>query len=332
MRGVCAKVLTAGLIVLAASPAFAQPRPGGPPGGPPGGFQITAAMLLRNDKVMEELKITDDQKADLKKAGDKVAEKYRDEFGKAQGDFQKIGDLFKAQNEDTEKAMLAVLKADQAKRLKQLVVQAAGLDAFSRDDVQSALKLTDKQKSTVKDEQDGLQKDIRDLFQDARNDREKMAAAGKKVQDMRADTMAKVVKGLTDEQQKTWKDLNGDKFDVAALGGGGFGFGGGIGGFGPGGPGGFPGGPGGFPGGPGGFGGFGGPPQPGTVLTAPVQDTLKLSDDQKKQLADLQKDVDTKLDKILTDDQKKQLKDMRDRRPGGFPGGPPGGPGGPPRP
>ena len=84
--------------------------------------------------------------------------------------------------------------------------------------------------------------------------------------------------------------------------------------------------------GKGGFGGgmgMGGG-QPGQILPAFLQEVLKLSDDQKKQVADIQKDVDAKLDKILTDDQKKQLKDMRSRGPGGFGGGP-GGPGGPPK-
>ena len=116
------------------------------------------------------------------------------------------------------------------------------------------------------------------------------------------------------------------------------------GGGGPGGAGGFPGGfgppgggPGGFPGGPGGPGGFGGPPRPGQVLPDFLQGMLQLNDEQKKQVEALQKDVDTKLDKILTADQKKQLAEMRQRGPGGFgppggfPGGPPpGGPGGPP--
>ena len=58
-----------------------------------------------------------------------------------------------------------------------------------------------------------------------------------------------------------------------------------------------------------------------------VQDQLRLTDEQKKQVADLQKDVDGKLDKILTAEQKKQLQEMRDRGPGGPGGfGPPGGP------
>jgi hypothetical protein len=93
---------------------------------------------------------------------------------------------------------------------------------------------------------------------------------------------------------------------------------------GPGGPGGR--GPGGR--GPGGF----GPPQPGQILPTFLQDRLKLTAAQKKELAALQKQVDAKLAKILTDEQKKQLKEMRDRGPGGRgPGGPGGrGPGGPP--
>src|SRR5882724_1971762 len=70
-------------------------------------------------------------------------------------------------------------------------------------------------------------------------------------------------------------------------------------------------------GGPGGPGGRGGPPQPGQVLPPMLQDALNLTDDQKKQVADLQKDVDTKLAKILTADQLKQMKQMRGRGPGG---------------
>lgn len=85
--------------------------------------------------------------------------------------------------------------------------------------------------------------------------------------------------------------------------------------------------PGGFPGGPGGPGGFA-PPRPGTILPPFLQDRLELTADQKKRLDALQKEVDGKLEKILTADQRKQLKEMGP--PGGFPGGPPGGfPGGP---
>jgi hypothetical protein len=84
--------------------------------------------------------------------------------------------------------------------------------------------------------------------------------------------------------------------------------------------------------------GMGGPrmivmPRPGEVLPGPVQEMLALTAEQKKRLADLQKETEAKVEKILTEEQNKQLKEMRDRGPAAFgpPGfGPPGGPGGPP--
>src|SRR5262249_31447925 len=51
---------------------------------------------------------------------------------------------------------------------------------------------------------------------------------------------------------------------------------------------------------------------------------------QKKQVGTLQKEADSKLDKLFTEEQKKQLKDLRANPGRGGPGGPPGGPGGPP--
>ena len=101
----------------------------------------------------------------------------------------------------------------------------------------------------------------------------------------------------------------------------------------PGGPG-----PGGFggPGGPGrrrgpggrGFGGFGARTKPGQLMSPTLMDTLKLTDEQKKQAAELQKHVDEQLGTILTAKQKQRLKDLQSGGggPGGFGG--PVGPGG----
>jgi hypothetical protein len=87
-------------------------------------------------------------------------------------------------------------------------------------------------------------------------------------------------------------------------------------------------------GGPGGFGGPGGPgmgpPRPGEIFPSFLRQRLELSAAQEKQIQDLQKEVDGKLEKILTADQREQLKEMRSRGPGGFGPPPGGGPGGPP--
>src|SRR5262249_9072130 len=50
---------------------------------------------------------------------------------------------------------------------------------------------------------------------------------------------------------------------------------------------------------------------PGDVLPGNVQDQLRLTADQKKLVAELQKEVDGKLEKILNADQRKQLTDLR---------------------
>lgn len=62
-------------------------------------------------------------------------------------------------------------------------------------------------------------------------------------------------------------------------------------------------------------------PQPGQVLSNFTQDQLKLSAEQKKQVSELQKEVDAKIGDILSPEQKKSLANMRLGK-GGF--GPPG--------
>jgi hypothetical protein len=82
------------------------------------------------------------------------------------------------------------------------------------------------------------------------------------------------------------------------------------------------------PGGPGGPGG--GPPrfELGRVLPPHIRSQIELTKDQEKELAELEKVVKEKLDKILTADQKKAIE--KAGPPTGGPGGRgPGGPGGP---
>jgi hypothetical protein len=63
------------------------------------------------------------------------------------------------------------------------------------------------------------------------------------------------------------------------------------------------------------------------LLPERIRDDLDLTEQQAKQLADLEKEVKERLFKILTTEQKKKLDELRQRGPGGPP---PGGPGRPP--
>ncbi len=70
-------------------------------------------------------------------------------------------------------------------------------------------------------------------------------------------------------------------------------------------------------------GSFGTPP--GTVLSPRVQADLKLTDEQKKKIEELQKEVDARVQKVLTDDQNQQLRGLKANAGrsigGGFGGG-----------
>jgi hypothetical protein len=77
--------------------------------------------------------------------------------------------------------------------------------------------------------------------------------------------------------------------------------------------------------GPGGK-GFGGPPQPGQILPAFIQNILELSADQKKKVDEIQKGLAGKLAKLLTEEQNRQFEEAKPGfGPGGF--GPPPQPG-----
>lgn len=69
--------------------------------------------------------------------------------------------------------------------------------------------------------------------------------------------------------------------------------------------------------GPGGMMGF----QPGMIMPPFLMERLGLSEEQRKDVAALQQEVEKKLASILTEEQKEQLKEFAQRRPGGRPDG-----------
>jgi Spy/CpxP family protein refolding chaperone len=312
------KLVTVMAVSLLLAGAAAAQGPGGFGGGFGGGM---TGMLAQSKQLQDELKMDKDQVEKLNQAMAKVRDDLKDDIAKLRDRNLSQEDragIFKKVNDANAKAVDSVLKPEQVKRLHQIENQLAANAMFEKEDVQKTLKLSDTQKDKIKGINTDLQKDMRDLFQGGPGGRPGGfdPESAKKRQALQKEATDNILKVLNDDQKAALKDLKGEAFEMARVG------------FGPGGPG----GPGGFgPGGPGG--GFGGPPQPGQVLAAPLQEMLKLSADQKKQLEELQKDVDSKLGKILTDEQKKQLKDMREAGGRGGPGGRgPDGPDRPPRP
>ena len=163
MRGMFKMSLVLGLAAFAVSPVLAQRGPGG------GGL----GFLLMNKSVQEELKLDKDQ---LDKARE-VVEKFRTDN---KDDLDKLRDratspedraaLQKKIGEASSKVAAEVLKPEQLKRLKQIQVQTEGPNAFVNPQTQKALNLSDKQKDDLKAIVEDLQKQQREIFENAGDD------------------------------------------------------------------------------------------------------------------------------------------------------------------
>jgi hypothetical protein len=233
MRHLCKTALVLGLAVLLTGPAFAQRQRGqgqggqGQPGrgqrggGPGGGGGIGG--LLQNESVQKELKIDKAEADKLKEAVTKVQDQHKDAIAKLrdlpQNERRTKGEeLNKTVNEETLKAVSGILSADQTKRLKQIELQQAGVRAFSRPDVQQALKLTDEQKDALKTIAEDVAKQQRELFQGARGQGGAGGGRGQgnaeKMTALRKESLEKIQKMLTADQKKTWKELTGEPFEI----------------------------------------------------------------------------------------------------------------------
>jgi hypothetical protein len=201
--------LTLAFVALVAGAVLAQRGGRGGMMGP-----IDSATLLSNKGVQEELKFTDDQKKDVKAAQDarqKAFAKAREDmdfsaFGKIQEDFTK--GMKKVQDS---------LNSVQKKRLMQIEVQLAARNKnariFANPEVVSALKLNDKQQKTVKSTLSDLEKDTKELMDDAKGDFQKRFQAMRKAGEMNQEAYATITKTFSEDQNKAFKDLGGKAFD-----------------------------------------------------------------------------------------------------------------------
>src|SRR5260370_10605872 len=206
-QGKLAIVLGIGLLI--AGPVAAQ-GPGGQPFGGFAGFGGgLAGMIGQNKQLQDELKVNKDQTEKLTEALAKVREDMTDDLAKlrdrnlGQDDREKI---VKKLNEANAKAADSVLKPEQVKRLRQIENQQASIGVFSKEDVKTALKLSEKQQEEITAINKDLQKDLREIARGGPGgfggfDPETI----KKRQDLQKKAMDDARKTLTDKQKDTLK-------------------------------------------------------------------------------------------------------------------------------
>ena len=141
--------LTATLLVLSTGSAFAQQRGGG------GGMGQDAA-LLSNEGVQKELKLDTSQTEKVTALATQTREKMTAERQKLadlsqEERAEKSRQIGKSIHDDVKKSLGDILKPDQLKRYEQISLQTRGYQALADPEIQSKLKLTDDQKSKLKD-------------------------------------------------------------------------------------------------------------------------------------------------------------------------------------
>lgn len=169
---------------------------------------------IRED-VAKELKLTDDQQKKLLAVQDEQRQKMMDMFqggGFDPSDREKmqkvIGDMMK----ESEKKINEVLDDSQEKRLKQLSIQRQGNAAIMQEDVQTELKMTDAQKSKIKELQTKQQEAMQATMEKMRNgeiERDQIRDIMQKNQKIMNDELGKV---LTTEQAAKLKEMGGAAF------------------------------------------------------------------------------------------------------------------------
>ncbi len=160
-------VLTLGALALLASPALAQGR---------GGFGGGAAGFLMAPNVQKDLKLTDTQVKKVQETLREIRERHQDDYSAlrdASPDVRwtKMATLNETVSDEVKNALS--FSAEQSKRFDQIGLQAHGLQAFASPAVDEKLKLTDDQKSKIRE----IVEATRSSFAGAANKRRQRAGA-----------------------------------------------------------------------------------------------------------------------------------------------------------
>jgi Spy/CpxP family protein refolding chaperone len=176
------------------------------------------AELLQNASVQEDLKLSAEQLEQLKKLAREFEDKHKDDIVKARKD-KDIKAFLRLRQEALEffsKEMSKVLKDAQLKRLDQIEMQLHGIQALLRPDVQTEMKLTDKQRKELRDILDNVRKDVQSAMESTKGAPDKKEEVGRRITQLHKLATEKAFGLLSDDQKKAWTDLVGEPFELKA--------------------------------------------------------------------------------------------------------------------
>jgi hypothetical protein len=199
-----------GLVAVLANPAFAQGR-----GGFGRGFG-GLAFYVGNESVQKELKLDDKQVEKAKEVAQKIGDERRSKMEGFQDlspeeRREKMTTVNRELNEMTMKQIGEFMKPEQIARLKQINYQQLGAMAFNDPEIAKKLNITDTQKNDIQSILQDQMSKVQAIREETQGDFEAMRT---KMTELRKETLTKATAKLNDEQQKSWKELLGEAFEV----------------------------------------------------------------------------------------------------------------------
>jgi len=202
--------LIAAVAALACA-AFAQGGGQGRRGGQRGGGNPYAPMtLVFNEEVQKELNITEDQKTKLTDLRTSTRTKMQEARTAAGTDRAAQQEATKKVTEESQKSLMEILTADQAKRVRELQIQWTGASIVLTDkEVQAALGITDDQKTKLEDLQKRQQTANAELRTKVQNQEIDQAAATEARTKNAKILEEEIGKVLTDAQKSKLTEMGG---------------------------------------------------------------------------------------------------------------------------
>lgn len=197
-----------GTALLLTNPARAQE---------PASEDYATTVLFFNKGVQHELKLDAKQVDEAAKLAETFNAGMFDAFsathGRVSGQKRRdaMRELMKPLNDTANKTISTILKPEQKKRYRQIVLQQRGVHVFMIPDLQRELKISDAQKDRLKaiiEETNDKTKEILQTVRDAGQEASLARYAG-----LRKEMIEKAIAELTDSQKKAWKEMVGEPFE-----------------------------------------------------------------------------------------------------------------------
>lgn len=178
--------------------------------------------LLAMEQVQKELKLSEEQLGKVKKVTEDLTAEMRKQSAalrdiedreKRQAEMTKLADQF---DQKAREQLRDVLTTEQTTRLFQIRMQVRSVvDNLGSKDVADKLKLTEEQKKKVAQMAKDLQTKQSELLRDMRDaTAEQRTEAFEKLRKLRSDTDKAALEVLTEEQSKTFKEMQGKKIEL----------------------------------------------------------------------------------------------------------------------